>query len=187
MAVVLVEVTLHQLAVAVVEFHLGVVAGVVVFVDALLGHGAVGGKALLFDKAVVLIARGLFLGHVVAHKDGALDAVAVLIVEIGGAAGELLGAVVLVPTQGIAVDVEVIGIPGVFAVLGAVFVLEIAAFVESDGIDTDELTATVAATVDVVGVFYHIDGISVDAHLLTGRFAGFITGKSTASDQQYQR
>ena len=96
-AVVLVEVTLHQFTVTVVELHLGVVAGVVVFVYALFSHGAVGGKALLFDETVVLIARGLFLGHVVTHKDGALDAVAVLVVKIGGTAGKLLGAVVFIP------------------------------------------------------------------------------------------
>ena len=104
----------------------------------------------------------------VAHKDFAFDAVAVLIVEVGGAAGEFFGTVVFVPAKGVAVDVEIVGIPGVFTVFGAVFVLEVAAFVEGYGVDADKLASAVTATVDVVGIFNDVDGISVDAHFLAG-------------------
>ena len=116
-----------------------------------------------------------------------VSAAAIAVVAIGGAASELAGAVVLVPSQSIAVDIEVVGIPSVLPILGAVFVLEIAALVEGDGVDADELTATVTATVEVVGVFNHVYGIAVDAHFLTGRFAGFIAGKGGARNQQNQR
>ena len=103
----------------------------------------------------------------VAHEHGALDAVAVLVVQIGSAAGQLFGAVILVPTQGIAVNVKVVGIPSVFPVLRTVFVLEITTLVKRNRVHTHQPAASVAATVDVISVFNHIDSISVNAHLLT--------------------
>ena len=48
------------------------------------------------------------LRHTLLHIHLALDAVAVLVVEVCRAAGQLVGFVVFVPTQRIAVDIEIV-------------------------------------------------------------------------------
>ena len=164
--VVFVEVALHEFAVGVVEFHLGVVALAVVLIGTAFGHGAVGVVTLFLNETVVLVAGRLFFCHFVAEEDGAFDTVAIFVVQIGGAASEDFGAVVFVPAEGIAVDIEIIGIPSVFTILATEFVLEITPLVKGDRVDADELTTIVFATMEVIGVLDDVEGVAVDAHLL---------------------
>ena len=175
---------LHQLAVAVVELHLGAVALGIVFIGTLLGHLAVLVEALLLDLLSADEFAAFLLGHLVAEEDGALDAVAIAVVEVGGASGEHLLAVVLVPSEAVAVDVEVVAVPSVLVGLGAELVGEVSALVEGDAVDADELTASVASAAEVVGVLNHVKRVAVDAHFGARVLAGLRACKCSACNEQ---